>query len=382
MLAEAVFKHSTHLEDCFYDGPEKVQEAIATLDDIIKQFSGSNENIKIQSKVDGAPSIIFIKLGKDFGISTKAIFNKTPKCAWSLDDIQDIFGEKSQDLVNKLKVAYTYLKNITPNNSVYQGDLLYTKDTLEKMTIEGKECITWHPNTILYSVELDTKLGQKIANSELGIAVHTRYTWDGKELTSLELSDFDVHSDEFKKSPKVFLIDTYQTDFSAIVNLDDDEKESYIQNKKYVEDSLKNINFDLLKKYEDILDGYHNYIIKQDIQDDYIGNLKTYIEDKKLTKKYPNIIEDIDKYSKDLNEFYQVYLALRSMKNIIIHHLNELQNSNCFVQKRTRDGIVLVPTDPEGFVLTSGPMSGYKLVDRYTFSKLNFSNNILKGFKH
>lgn len=383
ILNEEVYKHSTHIEDVIYDGPKSVMKAVEVLDDIKLQFNGDDRSVSIQTKTDGAPSIIWIKIGTDFGISTKAIFNKEPICCWSLDDIDEYFGSKSPDLVHKLQVAYEYLQNITPDNSVYQGDLLFTRDTLENDNIDGVDYICWQPNTILYAVEKDSDLGRRIENCELGIAVHTRYIWDGENLQSLELKDFDVHSDEFSYSSKVFLIDTYQTDFSSIVNLDSSEKTEYMNKENYVKDNVNKVDYDIIYMYKQVFDQYHNYIIKQDLSGDYIEELENFIYLKRFDRKFPGIIEDIESNKENIELFYRVYLSIRSMKNILIKHLNDMQDSKCFVKKRTSTGMIeLVPTNPEGFVITNGEMAGKKLVDRYEFSALNFSKDVVKGFEH
>jgi hypothetical protein len=51
-----------------------------------------------------------------------------------------------------------------------RGDLLYTEKPLEE-----SGALKFKPNTIEYNIPLNTKLGEEIADSDVGIAVHTYY---------------------------------------------------------------------------------------------------------------------------------------------------------------------------------------------------------------
>jgi hypothetical protein len=55
-----------------------------------------------------------------------------------------------------------------------QGDLLYTQTPPERA---GN--LEFQPNTIAYSIPAASKLGEEIANSSVGIAIHTRYKEPG-----------------------------------------------------------------------------------------------------------------------------------------------------------------------------------------------------------
>jgi hypothetical protein len=55
-----------------------------------------------------------------------------------------------------------------------QGDLLYTSTPLEHA---GN--LEFQPNTVAYSIPAASKLGEEIADSEVGIAIHTRYKEPG-----------------------------------------------------------------------------------------------------------------------------------------------------------------------------------------------------------
>jgi hypothetical protein len=68
------------------------------------------------------------------------------------------------------------LQQAIPENfkGFIQGDLLYTSTPPEQA---GN--LVFQPNTIAYSIPAASKLGQEIANSQVGIAIHTRYKEPG-----------------------------------------------------------------------------------------------------------------------------------------------------------------------------------------------------------
>ena len=64
---------------------------------------------------------------------------------------------------------------------------------------------------------------------------------------------------------------------------------------------------------------------------------------------------------------------------MIIGKLNNLSIYHNFVVKTNGD---MEATGEEGFVVSAGPAKGVKLVDRYTFSRNNFSKEIIHGFEN
>ena len=163
---------------------------------------GSNEVV-----VHNSPAVFFGNSNKGFFVASKGIFNKTPKINYTEADIE---ANHSGGLADTLKVALQWLKNVVPNtkDKVYQGDILFTKDTIKHFQHNGKDLIGFHPNTIIYTVEKDSDIGKTIQNSEIGLAVHTEYEWNGEDPSTLKVSRFGISDDIFKDNSKVFIIDT------------------------------------------------------------------------------------------------------------------------------------------------------------------------------
>ena len=69
------------------------------------------------------------------------------------------------------------MKHLKPLNikGVIQGDFLYGKSDLKKEKIDGKQYLTFHPNTIVYAVETGTEAAKTIQKSKIGIVWHTTY---------------------------------------------------------------------------------------------------------------------------------------------------------------------------------------------------------------
>ena len=64
---------------------------------------------------------------------------------------------------------------------------------------------------------------------------------------------------------------------------------------------------------------------------------------------------------------------------LIIDKLNAASQYGKFVVKSNGD---MESVGDEGFVLTATAAKGVKLVDRYSFSKNNFSKDIVQGWMH
>ena len=53
---------------------------------------------------------------------------------------------------------------------------MFTDSDKKMENIDGVDCVTFQPNTIMYAVDIKSDLGEKIANAKYGIVFHTTYT--------------------------------------------------------------------------------------------------------------------------------------------------------------------------------------------------------------
>jgi hypothetical protein len=356
---------------------------------------GSNEVV-----VHNSPAVFFGNSNKGFFVASKGIFNKTPKINYTETDIET---NHSGGLADTLKVALQWLKNVVPNtkDKVYQGDILFTKDTIKHFQHNGKDLIGFHPNTIIYTVEKDSDIGKTIQNSEIGLAVHTEYEWNGEDPSTLKVSRFGISDDIFKDNSKVFIIDTISNlNPKQPLQFSSDQYDKINSNLKQIEKLAATVTwaiFDQDAQLGQYLETFVNtYIrankpypspdemteqffdwIEQKVADEK-GKLKTEKGKARVDQRYASV-RDMKKDSIQIETMMKIFKLFSEVKLMIIHKLNEMSLYNNFVMKSNGD---LVGTGEEGFVITQTNAKGAKLVDRFEFSKNNFASDIVKSWQH
>ena len=177
-----------HIEDLvFRKGTRGAQEALAVIDHL-------RDNTKKSTTVkwDGKPALVFGRMPDGgFVLTDVAGFTakgynglfRSPKQAINLlaqRDAQAAEQGKPATRVEALGPMYQQLfpmlQAAVPENfkGFIQGDLLYTSTPPEQA---GN--LIFKPNTIEYNIPIASKLGQEIASSNVGIAIHTRYKEPG-----------------------------------------------------------------------------------------------------------------------------------------------------------------------------------------------------------
>lgn len=388
-LNEAVNKHSTHIEENFLvNGKQGLADTVEGLQYIIDTIGTGKPDVS--TKIDGAPAVFFGWSKDGFFVSTKSIFNKTPKINYSNDDINN---NHEGGLAETLKFALEHLRDITPKDgSVYQGDILFTKSSLKSISVDGKACYAWHPNTIVYTVEKDSDLGKAVSSALLGIAVHTRYTWQDSDPTTLSVSGFGVSKDIFKTSKDVFIIDTVSNltnSKAAFTDKEVKELEKILSSIKAYSNKIKwaDLNDDRVS----YLMTFFNTYIRSGSQmpdpkkreDEFVAYITTKanneIEKKKTEKGKETArkkFEDVLNF-RGLTAIFEVFDLITKAKMIILNQLNKMKMYSNFVLTTNGD---YIPTKDEGFVMVQTGSKGCKLVDRYEFSRNNFSKDIVAGF--
>lgn len=157
----------SHIEDLALVGEsEAAIDALVSLSDIGQET--------VTTKYDGSVALHFgydPANPKKFFVGTKAIYSKgEPKIIYKPSDADKWYGDKP-GLVNVLKTALIILPQITPAGRAFVGDLMYLKGNDSLTEKDG----SWYfkPNIIEYKVPIDSEEGRKIAESEMGIAIHT-----------------------------------------------------------------------------------------------------------------------------------------------------------------------------------------------------------------
>lgn len=388
-LNEAVNKHSTHIEENFLvNGKQGLADTVEGLQYIIDTIGTGKPDVS--TKIDGAPAVFFGWSKDGFFVSTKSIFNKTPKINYSNDDINN---NHEGGLAETLKFALELLRDITPKDgSVYQGDILFTKSSLKSISVDGKACYAWHPNTIVYTVEKDSDLGKAVSSASLGIAVHTRYTWQDSDPTTLSVSGFGVSKDIFKTSKDVFIIDTVSNltnSKAAFTDKEVKELEKILSSIKAYSNKIKwaDLNDD---RVSHLMTFFNTYIRSgsqmpdpKKREDEFVAYITTKANNEIEKKKTEKGKETARKKFEDVLNFrgltviFEVFDLITKAKMIILNQLNKMKMYSNFVLTTNGD---YIPTKDEGFVMVQTGSKGCKLVDRYEFSRNNFSKDIVAGF--
>lgn len=163
-----------HLEDLVFEkGTRGIAEAMA-----IMQHAAEDTRRYTTVKWDGKPAIIwgrkptgeFVLTDKS-GFSAKG-YDGLATSPEMMAKIQRQRGGERTELIEIYNKLFPLLRAATPENfkGFIQGDLLYTDTPPE---ISG--AYVFKPNFVEYRIPAASKLGQRIGDSEVGIAAHTKY---------------------------------------------------------------------------------------------------------------------------------------------------------------------------------------------------------------
>ncbi len=398
-------KHLEHLEDEMLNyGVEGCKAAVAFLQELRKMLGCDNSTGFMQTKWDGAPSVV---CGKDpqnglFFVGTKAVFNKDPKLCYSPDQIDRWYGDRP-DLANKLKLALQYFKGLGING-VLQGDLLFTSGDLKTETVHGERLYTFRPNTITYGIPIDHEIGKRAKAAKIGIVFHTHYRGqDTRDIGQSELLEnmsarAGTGGVRFNNDSNVFIVDN-DTPMDK-VNFSNSELNSFDNHVRTIEQKCKQSGdfLDELVKFsgstgdakwhvssyikqffnseikaartigdvgttlENLTNFYHN---KTKAAADKL-TVKTQIKKKALIYESENYLMENQAKFKAMIELYK---ELQSLKQMVIDKLDKLENQiKTFVL--TDKGYKI--TTHEGYVMhKDGDM--IKFVNRIEFSYNNFT---------
>ena len=392
-----------HIDDLvFNEGVVGLRKAINFLQDLRDMLAGhSNSKITATVKWDGAPAIFAGVDPRDgkFFVAKKGVFNKEPKIYKTKADID---AELSGELNEKFTVALTEFSKLGIKSGVYQGDLMFTQGDLKKETIDGEAYVTFHPNTIVYAVPINSELGRSIRSAKIGVVWHTTYT--GNSFETMKASFGHPIVPKMTKNKNVWMDDANYKDYSGVATFTAEETRAVTDilsnvGKLFHQVDAAAINYisndpDLLMQVK----TFNNSKVRagQTISNPtaHVKELFHYISDKyqkeidsKKTEKSKQQWEEkkkkvmkffVDHPIADIAKIFQLMNLIAEAKAHIISKMNEAGHINTFL--KTTSGFKV--TGVEGFVaidhLTGGAV---KIVDRMEFSKSNFSSDILKGWQ-
>jgi len=399
-LSEQKNTHMTHIEDqVIYGGVKGARDAILALRSLRDMLAGNSKgSTDVTVKWDGAPAV-FAGIDPNDGqffVAKKGIFNKNPKVYKSHEDIE---ADTSGDLQTKLKIAYDELSKLGIRG-VVQGDIMFTSNDLKTETIDGQKYLTFHPNTIMYAIPVDSDEAKRIKKARIGVVFHTSY--NGATFETMKAS-YGVDVDKFKNVSSVWAETATIRDLSGTATLtkkDTDEVTKALSDagkifRKIAGSTLREIEKN--PAFASMIETHNNRYVRagEAVKDTkkHVDNLIQFINDKfekeaskRSTEKgkaaqYAKRDEILaffsEKNKNNLKLVFDLQKAIVVAKLIIINKLDRLKSINTFVKTKTGFKV----TGQEGFVAIDRIGGGaVKLVDRLEFSTNNFSPDILKGW--
>ena len=388
--------HLEHIEDDIVNsgksGGINAVKFLHQLGDMLSQPRGSSP-LKITTKWDGAPAIVcgIEPSSGIFFVGTKSVFNKTePKLGYNDQSIDYHYKNPAVNKLLKLCLKYLSELGIT---GILQGDLLFTDDKSNKV-IGGESVISFQPNTIVYTVPVNSTIGKQINNAKMGIVFHTSYS--GTSIGSLTAS-FGVNTTNLKKSTDVYYTTATFNDVDGVARFTDEEKVKYNALVNKAEGSLKQSGgflneikefgegrFMMGAMFKAYMNTYFRDVNKvftnvKEIADGFVQYYAMQLDKEVVSKKTKSTQDKYIKIKSDGLTFLKtnarpLYFTIASYMNIIeaklyvIRRLERVKTLGTFL--RTDNGYKV--TAPEGFVaIQSG--NALKLVDRLEFSRANFT---------
>lgn len=404
-LAESkdVVSHLEHAEDfVLNDGVDGMRQVINYMRQVRDELAGkSTGRVNATVKYDGAPSIfagIDPTDGKFF-VAKKGIFNKNPKVYKTASEIHmDTSGELAQKLVDALE----YLPKLGIKGIV-QGDFMYSHSDLKKLTINGEDYLTFHPNTIVYAVPLKSALARKMMQSKIGIVWHTRY--HGKDFASLKAEGGTAISKTLRQTKEVWHDDVLIKDLSGTVTMTAAETaevtEILSELGKQFQRMVPSVMNDLAANPEALMlvKTFNNSKIRsgegfgepaQHVRDmiQWIQARLQKEEDEKKTEKGKEtarakrrlVMQYFTRHDpEEISRVYYMISLIIAAKSVLIDKLNRVGSMHTFLKTKTGYQV----TGQEGYVITDHlGKNAMKLVDRLEFSAANFSPEFVKGWEH
>lgn len=335
-----------HLEDMvFRFGTAGIKQAL----DIVQHASESPAGTTTV-KWDGKPAVIFGRkpatgefvLTDGSGFEAKG-YDGLATSPRMMADIQSRRSGDRTELVQLYARLFPVLEAALPDNfrGYVKGDLLYMSTPPE---VAGNYVFT--PNTVEYRIPARSPLGQRIGNSEIGVAMHTMYADQGEPRQPLSRV-------RFNEVPGLLLIDPSTSVPKSIV-LDQDIVK---QLKNIVRTQGKNIDIlfnpaelrahkitDLAKLCVD----YVNTKIGQPInRDTFLPEFGQWLQTKVTPQKFRNIVEYLNSPTSNTEAMAAAFTAF-----ILLNDLKEDVRSQLDYQHPGQEGWVMAT--PAGYAKAVG----------------------------
>ena len=340
-----------HLEDLVFEkGTRGIKEALAII-----QSAAENTADTTTVKWDGKPAIIFgRKPDGRFVLTDKSGFlaKGYDGLATSPDmmaRIQNMRSGERGELIGIYAKLWPMLEAATPQNfkGYVQGDLLYTQQPPEQAG-----AYVFKPNFVEYRIPSSSKLGEAIGNSEVGIAIHTRYADPGAQAEPIKHIKFNPH-------PGLLLIEPTVKDIKNVTpnrKLERELRSVVAQNGAAI-DSLFNpaeLRAAGITDLPQLCKRYINSRIMTNY-DNLLADFGPWLQKSVTPRKYNNIVEYLQSPRSNLDGISAAFTSFLLLHEIKTDMLNQLD--------RQQPG-------QEGWVIATDAGRA-KLVNRFGFSAGN-----------
>lgn len=380
--------HMEHLEDeMFNGGYSKFLKGLLSVSGVVNSLQSNNPSAyDISVKWDGSPAII---CGSDpetgkFFVGTKSVFNTTPKVNFTNADIDR--NHPAEGLNIKLKQALRWLR-LLKIKTVLQGDLLFSRDSLNMETIDGKRYLTFQPNTIKYALDPKSDIAKRMLTAELGIVFHTEY--DGDSIATLRVKQFNPNLSGMTRIRKVWYDNaTYR--FSKGNGLFNTQEVKTIQQNisALIKEglALKTVMNAVSRKIGVVTEikTYFNSIVKTGRllgdANELLAWATAKVEKERKARKTKVVgkvltptLDFIRTNRNQINHLFVLHNKVSQLKQTVLSKLTTLSSEfGTFLKK----GDKYVASVPEGFVAIDRlSNAAVKMVDRIEFSRANFTKS-------
>jgi hypothetical protein len=350
-----------HPEDLVFDrGSAGIDTAIQGLERTAQQPTTATV------KWDGKPAIIFGRNPKgEFVLTDKGGFLKAGGAglATSPKQMADVLAQRKgggrEELAQLYADLWPVLQKATPKNmeGYLQADLLFHP---QKPYAEQDGKLVFEPNTVKYSVDANSAIGKKIADSTFGLVIHSKVKEPGADIEP-------VSGATVSDVPDLFVADQNIKDSTAGIQLDEKNISQLKQLKsKYGSqiDALFNpqeLRNRRISNFPKLFKQYINTKVRAGNYDNMIKGFVDWVSEKVPTQA-PRMIEWMKENSQGTAALVNTFLLLSAVKNDMIRQLD----------KNAHEIEASIDNEPghEGYV-----GQDLKFVDRMRFSQANFAKN-------
>lgn len=328
-----------HVEDHMLTaGYAGYHHAVNTLSTIHNTIMGQDTGVSIRSKHEGGSPIVFGRHPENgrFFVAPKELTGKNPTINYSPEDVDN--NHKDEQTAQRMKSALKHLPKVAPQQGVYSGEMMYSKDAGDVK--KDGEKFAFSSKSSAYKAHQTSEDGKKIAKAKIGVAIHTAFK--GKTLEDMKPEhnpDFEKH--KFNEHPDVHLMssDTNPSEnrmspahtkafkdhlaaaaehYKSAQPLPRPEVEKHHQPlKQYIDAKIK-------EGKKPSVEGYKRWSMKSSSE----GLQKTTTPAIKAAKvaKHEVAMRVVDKNKDHFKALINTHKELSAAKDILVHHLSKSSN--------------------------------------------------------